>query len=111
MPGPVLGGVLGGHEHHHHHHRGLLAVDGRQFLGQVLTPQLDLFVGVVEAAQSPRLQRRGDLLDKVSLCAGERQRHIPLRPRPGIRIRGAVRSRHKVEPPTIAAKTLPLHSA
>jgi hypothetical protein len=35
-PGPVPGGVLGGHEHHDR--RRLLAVDGRQYLGQVLAP-------------------------------------------------------------------------
>ena len=92
MPGPVPGRVLGGHEHHDR--RRLLAVDGRQLLGQVLSPQLDLLIGVVEAAHPPRLQRPGDLLDVVPLRAGERQRHIPPPPRPGTRVRAAVRSRH-----------------
>ena len=65
-----------------------------QFLGQVLAPQLDLLIGVVEAAHPPRLQRLGDLLDVVPLRAGERQRHIPPPPRPSARARAAARSRH-----------------
>ena len=68
-PGPVPGRVLGGDEHHHRAR--LLAVDGRQFLGQVLTPQPGLLIGVVEAAHTPRLQRRGDLADVIPLGAGE----------------------------------------
>ena len=84
-PGPVLGGVLSRHEHHHR--RRLLAVDGRQFLGQVLAPQIDLLIGVVETAHPPRLQRTGDLLDVGPLSAGERQRYIPLPSRPGVRAR------------------------
>ena len=90
QPGPVPGGVLGGDEHHDR--RRLLAVDGRQLLGQVLAPQVDLLIGVVEAAHPPRLQRLGDLLDVVPLRAGERQRHIPPPPRPCARVRAAVRS-------------------
>lgn len=75
-PGPIPGGVLGGHEHHDR--RRLLAVDGRQFLGQVLPPQLDLLISVVKAAHPARLQRLGDI---VPLRPGERQRHIPPSPR------------------------------
>ena len=91
-PGPVPGGVLSGHEHHHR--RRLLAIDGRQLLRQVLPPQIDLLIGIVETAHPPRLQRTGDLLDVGSLSAGERQRHIPPPPRPGTQARAAVRSRH-----------------
>jgi hypothetical protein len=48
-PSPVPSKVFGGHEHHDC--RRLLAIDDRQLLGQVLPPQLDLLVSVVEAAR------------------------------------------------------------
>ncbi len=98
QPGPLPGGVLGGHEHHDR--RCLLAIDDRQFIGQVLPPQLGLLIGVVEAAHPPRLQRLGNLPDVVPLRAGERQRDIPLPLRPGARARAAVRARHVIESPT-----------
>jgi len=61
----------------HHDCRRLLAVDSWQLLGEVLTPQIDLLIGIVETTQSPRLQRAGDLFDVVPLRATERQRNIP----------------------------------
>ena len=109
-PGPVPGGVLGGHEHHHCSR--LLAIDGRQLLGQVLSPQLDLLVGVVEAAHPQRCERTGDLFDIVPLRTGERQRHIPPPFRPGTRARAAIRSRHDTESLTDRRRrTRPPHSA
>ena len=92
QPGPVLVRVLGRNEHHGC--RGALAVDGRQFFGQVLSPQVDLLISVIEAAHPPRPQHIGDLLDIAPLGAGERQRHIPPPPRPGTPARAAVPSRH-----------------
>ena len=92
QPGPVGPGVLGGDEHHHR--RGLLRVDPGQLLGQVHPPQPDLLIGVVEAAHPPRLQRRSDLPHVVPLRPGERQRHIPPPPWPGIWARAAIPSRH-----------------
>ena len=98
VPGPVPGGVLGRHEYHDR--RGLLAVDGWQFLSQVLAPQLDFLVGVIKVAHSPRLQRLGDLPDVVPLRACERQCHMPPPPRPHTWVRNAVNSRHDIESPT-----------
>ena len=83
QPGPVPIEILGGDEHHH---RGrLLPVDGRELLGQVLPPQPDLLISVIETAQPPRLQRLRDLLHVVPLRPGERQRHIPPPPQPAAR--------------------------
>ena len=65
-----------------------------QLLGQMRPPQPDLLIGVVEAAHSLCLQRRGDLPDAVPLRVGERQRHSPPPLRPGIRVRTAVGCRH-----------------
>lgn len=75
-------------------------VDGGQFFGPGLPPQLELLVGVVEAAHPLRPQFLSDLLDIAPLRAGERQRHIPPPPRPSARVRAAVRSRHDIEFPT-----------
>ena len=59
------------------------------------------------------LQRRGGLPDVVSLRAGERQRHSPPPPRPGIRVRTAVGCRHdyRVSHPVAAEDPVPPHSA
>ena len=54
----------------------------RELLRQVPPPQLHLLISVVEAAHSPRLQRRGDPLHVLPLRPGERQRHIPPPPSP-----------------------------
>src|SRR5262249_45342327 len=74
--------------------RCLLAIDRRQFIGQIPAPQFDLLIGVVKAAHLPRLQRLGDLPDVVSLRASERQRHIPLPLQQGAWVRAAVRPLH-----------------
>ena len=59
------------------------------------------------------LQRRGGLPNVVSLRAGERQRHSPPPPRPGIRVRTAVGCRHdyRVSHPVAAEDPVPPHSA
>ncbi len=100
--------AVGGHERHHRCRP--LAIDGRQFLGEVLAPQLDLLIGVLGTAHSSRRQRTGDLLDVVPLHGGKRQRHIPPPRRPGTRPCAAVRSRHDIKSSTDRAGELPFHT-
>ena len=92
QPGPGPGRVRGRDEYHHD--RRLPGIDRRQLLSQILAPQLDLLISVVETAHPPRLQRRGDLPHVVPLRAGERQRHIPPPPRPSPPARQVIRARH-----------------
>jgi hypothetical protein len=55
--------------------------------------------GEPQSSAPPRRQRLGDLRDVAPLCAGERQRHIPSPPQPGIQVRAAVRSCREAESP------------
>jgi hypothetical protein len=71
--GRVPGGVSGRNEHNHQH-RGQLAVDGRQLLSQVFSPQFDLLIGVTKAAHSPAPSAHGDPLNAYPLRVDERQR-------------------------------------
>jgi hypothetical protein len=68
-PGPIPGRVLSRYKNHNC--RRPLTIDDRQFLGEKLSPQLNLVIGIVKAAHPLTLQRLSDLLDILPLCPGK----------------------------------------